>query len=97
LWRKVFYAKNEEQGVKIMDVTISIPQSLFRQADKVAIDMGMAQSKLFASAIRAYIEEYRNKNTRGKLKRMCLEFVPDEQILSAGRRNVRELIKNDTW
>ncbi|MCL2844750.1 MAG: hypothetical protein FWE23_04775 [Chitinivibrionia bacterium] len=80
-----------------MNATISIPQSLFHQADKIAIDMGMSQSKLFAAAIRTYIKEYKNKKSEIKIKKMCFEFIPDEQMLRAGRKNVRKLLKDDAW
>ncbi|MDR0303476.1 MAG: ribbon-helix-helix protein, CopG family [Chitinispirillales bacterium] len=80
-----------------MNTTVSIPQKLCKQADKIAIDMGISQSKLFTAAIKKYVEEYKDKNIANKFNKAYSKYVPNEQILKTGRANVRELLKNDTW
>jgi metal-responsive CopG/Arc/MetJ family transcriptional regulator len=50
-----------------MKTAISIPDLLFDEAEKLAQRLGMSRSELYAKALAAYIEEYRDEDVTDAL------------------------------
>ena len=50
-----------------MKTAISIPDPLFDEAEKLAQRLGMSRSELYAKALAAYIEEYRDEDVTDAL------------------------------
>lgn len=42
-----------------MRITISLPDTLFDEAEKVAHQLGFSRSELYAAALAAYLQEHR--------------------------------------
>jgi len=56
-----------------MKTAISIPDSTFRSAEQLAKRLGMSRSKLFASAVQAYVESHQNGSVTDALNRVYAE------------------------
>jgi metal-responsive CopG/Arc/MetJ family transcriptional regulator len=50
-----------------MKTAISIPDSIFQAAEKLAHRLGISRSKLYANAVAEYIQEHRNDKVTKKL------------------------------
>ena len=50
-----------------MKTAISIPDSIFRAAEKLAHRLGISRSELYANAVAEYIQEHRNDKVTKKL------------------------------
>jgi len=50
-----------------MKTAISIPDSTFRAAEKLAHRLGITRSELYAKAVAEYIQEHRNDKVTKKL------------------------------
>ena len=50
-----------------MKTAISIPDTIFRAAEKLAHRLGMTRSELYANAVAKYIQEHRNDKVTQKL------------------------------
>ncbi|MGD8540509.1 MAG: hypothetical protein PVI66_17485 [Candidatus Aminicenantes bacterium] len=50
-----------------MKTAISIPDSIFRAAEKLAHRLGISRSELYANAVAEYIQEHRNEKVTKKL------------------------------
>jgi len=83
-----------------MKTAISIPDRLFRQAEKLAKRLGISRSQLFAEAIERRI----NEEDRSEITRRLNEAYPkgvgselDPGFKAASLRALREATKDDTW
>jgi metal-responsive CopG/Arc/MetJ family transcriptional regulator len=50
-----------------MKTTISIPNSIFRAAEKLSHRLGITRSELYANAVAEYIQKHRNDKISKKL------------------------------
>ena len=50
-----------------MKTAISIPNDLFESAERLAKDLGMSRSELYASAIRRYVQERSGEEITARL------------------------------
>lgn len=50
-----------------MKTAISIPDSIFKAAEKLAHRLGISRSELYANAVAEYIQEHRNEKVTKKL------------------------------
>ena len=53
-----------------MKTAISIPESLFKRAERVARKLGVSRSELYARAVAALVEQYRRTDVTGTLDRI---------------------------
>lgn len=53
-----------------MKTAISIPDSIFEEADNLAKQLGMSRSELFRRAVEEYMESRRQDNVRKALDRV---------------------------
>lgn len=50
-----------------MKTAISIPDKVFKQAERTAKRLGVSRSELYANAVREYVERYRKEDITEKL------------------------------
>jgi len=50
-----------------MKTAISIPDSIFKAAEKLAHRLGISRSELYANAVAEYVQEHRNDKVTKKL------------------------------
>ncbi|MBI4179811.1 hypothetical protein HY522_10365 [bacterium] len=53
-----------------MKTAISIPDGVFRSADRVARELRLSRSELYAQAVAYFIEAYRRRNVTAALNRV---------------------------
>ena len=53
-----------------MKTAISVPNPIFKAADKLAGKLGLSRSELYARAVRKYIEEHDEKAVTAKLNEL---------------------------
>jgi hypothetical protein len=84
---------------KGMKTAISLPDSLYEEAERTAQDLGIPRSQLFAKALEEFIAFHKRENVTEKLNRIYGDSGGDElsQISNAGIESIRNLTKNDTW
>jgi len=82
-----------------MKTAISLPDSLYEEAERTAQDLGIPRSQLFAKALEEFIAFHKRENVTEKLNRIYGDSGGDElsQISNAGIESIRNLTKNDTW
>jgi metal-responsive CopG/Arc/MetJ family transcriptional regulator len=81
-----------------MKTAVSLPDSLYSEAEKTAQSMGIPRSQLFARALEEFIEHHKRENITEKLNNVYSRINDfDGEILNAGIESMRNLTKNDTW
>jgi metal-responsive CopG/Arc/MetJ family transcriptional regulator len=53
-----------------MKTAISVPDSVFKAAERLARELGMSRSELYTKAVAAFIEQYRRKWITEQLNRV---------------------------
>ena len=56
-----------------MKTAISIPDSVFEAADALAERLGISRSELYSNAVKALVEEHRDKGVTERLNRFFSE------------------------
>ena len=82
-----------------MKTAISLPDALFKKAEKTASYMGINRSKLFSMALEEYIEKFNGQIITEKINEVYEKIDQQEfdHYLDAGLEPVRNLTKNDAW
>lgn len=82
-----------------MKTAISLSDSLFKQAEQTAYQMGITRSKLFVKALEEYISRRNGEMITQKLNEVYEKIDQNEFAgdLDVGIESLRELTKNDTW
>lgn len=76
---------------------ISMPESLFDQANAIAEEMNIPRSRFFALATEAYIRQYQNKKLLEAINRAYAKPTEEEaQLQQEMRRKHRQLVE-DEW
>ena len=82
-----------------MKTAVSLPDQLYREAEKTAQTLGIPRSQLFARALEDFIALHKRENITEKLNKVYSKLgqsdLPD--TTSASVEAIRELTKNDTW
>ena len=78
---------------------VSLPDSLFRKADKAAAELGVARSQLFAMALEEFLRNRQQADVTECLNEVYgdLRDAPASRALDAGLKSLRELTRNDSW
>jgi hypothetical protein len=82
-----------------MKTAISLPDTVFYEAEETAQIMGIPRSTLYLNALMEYLQ----KNSRKKITEKLNEVYADdyykefEPIANAGLESIRDVTKNDTW
>ena len=77
---------------------ISIQESLFQQVDEVARQLEISRSKLFVTAVEAYLQRYENQELL-KAINSAYDDLPDQaerEQRDAMRRRHRDIVEG-TW
>ena len=81
-----------------MKTAISLPDSLFRQADAMASELSIPRSRLVALALEEFIRRHRQQDVTERLDAVYGD-LPERRIPStdAGLESLRELTADDSW
>ena len=82
-----------------MKTAISLPDTLFSEADTAAKRMGIPRSQLFSQALEEYLEKHKSENITDSYNRLFSsnETAAENTVPYASLESLRELTKNDTW
>ena len=81
-----------------MKTAVSIPDGIFRQAEKVARKLGIPRSQLFARALEEFIRNHDRKNVTSRLDEIYSDAGPKEDhFLEASVRDLRQATEDDAW
>lgn len=56
-----------------MKTAISLPDSVFEEAELLATELGVSRSELYATALQAYLKKYSRNQTLDKLNQVYSE------------------------
>jgi metal-responsive CopG/Arc/MetJ family transcriptional regulator len=80
-----------------MKTAVSIPDSLFEDADRLARERGMSRSQLYAQAIAQYVEQQKGLGVREKLD-MLYSAEPEEGMLDSETAALQERsVRSRKW
>ena len=77
---------------------VSIEKPLFEQADKLAEQMRVSRSRLYALALEMFIEKRKSQQILEQLNRVCGENPPtdeEKQLLEAMQPRQRHLVEGE--
>ena len=82
-----------------MKTAISLPDTLYEDAEKTAKSMGIPRSQLFAKALEEFIIHHKKESITEKYNEVYSQIFSNDssKIESININNLRELTKNDTW
>jgi metal-responsive CopG/Arc/MetJ family transcriptional regulator len=81
-----------------MKTAISLPDSLYNEAEITAKQLGLARSQLYARAIEEFVERHNRDKITEKLNSLYSnEESGEEQLAEAGIESLRENTKHDSW
>lgn len=80
---------------RIMKTAISIPDEVFKEAERTAKRLGVSRSELYANAVRDYIERYRKENVTEKLNEVYADL--DSSLDSALERMQGQTLDKEDW
>ena len=83
-----------------MKTAISLPDSIFFEAEKTALSLGISRSALYHNALAEFLKKNNPENITQKLNEVYgnQDYLKElEQISDAALENIKELTKNDTW
>jgi metal-responsive CopG/Arc/MetJ family transcriptional regulator len=79
-----------------MKTAVSIPDEVFKAAERAAKKLGVSRSELYANAVKEFIEHHRSENVTEKLNKV---YAEDESASKLDRRlealQTRSLEKED--
>jgi metal-responsive CopG/Arc/MetJ family transcriptional regulator len=82
-----------------MKTAISLPDTVFFEAEETAQNLGISRSALFLNALTEYLKKNSRKNITQKLNEVYNNdyYKEFEPMAETALESVRELTKNDTW
>ena len=82
-----------------MKTAISLPDELYRTAERTAQDLGIPRSQLFARALEEFIRNHQKEGLTERLNEVYSSLPPGETSLAAeaGLESLRGLTKDDSW
>jgi metal-responsive CopG/Arc/MetJ family transcriptional regulator len=78
-----------------MKTAISIPQTIFESAEKLAEKMGLSRSQLYVTAIRDYVEGHMDETVTAKLNEVYAQ--QDSKLNPALKKLQTKSIPKDRW
>jgi metal-responsive CopG/Arc/MetJ family transcriptional regulator len=78
-----------------MKTAISIPDPIYRAADRLARHLGLSRSRLYTKAIAAYLERHREEETTATLNQVY--GAEESQLPEDLRRLQGASILRDRW
>ncbi len=82
-----------------MKTAISLPDTLYEDAERTAKSMGIPRSQLVAKALEEFITHHKRESITEKYNEIYSQITSKDisRIESINIKNLRELTKNDTW
>jgi len=80
-----------------MKTAVSLPERLYKDAEKAAKSMGIPRSQLFAKALEEYISHHTRDKVTEKLNEIYKNSNIESNIEETSLESIRELTKNDAW
>ncbi|AAN50043.1 ribbon-helix-helix domain-containing protein [Leptospira interrogans] len=82
-----------------MKTAISIPDELFRAAEKIAKKLGIPRSQLFAKALEEFIQSHSKESVTEKLNKIYSNKSKETRnnITDLSVESLRKSLKNDSW
>jgi len=82
-----------------MKTAISLPDTLYEDAEKTAKSMGISRSQLFAKALEEFLNHHKKESITEKYNEIYSQINSKDisKMESINIMNLRELTKNDTW
>jgi len=81
-----------------MKTAISLPDSLYSDAEKIAESMGIPRSQLFARALEEFIKQHKQETITDRLNQLYMgNYLDENEINNVGIEAIRKLTENDTW
>ncbi len=83
-----------------MKTAISLPDRLYKEAEKTAKSMGIPRSQLFARALQEFIARHRKEHVTESLNKLYSQRPLGSDLTdteNASIESIRELTQNDTW
>ena len=72
---------------------ISLHEQLFKEAERMARDMNMSRSRLFAAALEEFIKRHQNRKLLDRINQAYREEPDDSELLRKMRRRHRKLVE----
>jgi predicted transcriptional regulator len=78
---------------------ISMPESTFREADRLAKRMRIPRSRFFAQAVEAYVRRWKDRQIMQRLNEVHKgpPDAEDKAFLEASHRLLAKLTERDRW
>lgn len=87
-----------------MKTAISLPDSLFQSAERIAARLGIPRSQLVARALEEFIQHHQSDQITERLNAIYGPQAgpdsppqPDPAVLNAGLETLRKATEHDTW
>lgn len=82
-----------------MKTAISLPDKLFKSAERTAKRLGIPRSRLFARALEEFISRHDKENVTKRLNDVyAAEPVPEQDpLIESGMETLRKATGNDSW
>ena len=82
-----------------MKTAVSLPEDLFRNADRVAGELGIPRSRLFAIALEQFLVNHRQQAVTERLNAVYgdLPARQPQDGMDAGLESLRNLTRDDSW
>ncbi|WP_036095664.1 ribbon-helix-helix domain-containing protein [Leptospira weilii] len=82
-----------------MKTAISIPDELFKTAEKIAKKLGIPRSQLFAKALEEFIQSHSKESVTEKLNKIYTSKSKETKnnITDLAVESLRKSLKNDSW
>ncbi|AOP36398.1 ChpI protein [Leptospira tipperaryensis] len=82
-----------------MKTAISIPDELFKTAEKTAKKLGIPRSQLFAKALEEFIQSHSKESVTEKLNKIYSSKSKETKnnITDLAVESLRKSLKNDSW
>ncbi|MGB9687016.1 MAG: ChpI protein [Rectinema subterraneum] len=83
-----------------MKTAISLPEGLYKEAEKTAKALGIPRSQLFAKALQEFIARHTKDTITEDLNKVYSnqkQAAHNVNVENASIESIRELTKNDAW
>jgi metal-responsive CopG/Arc/MetJ family transcriptional regulator len=78
-----------------MKTAISIPDKVFKEADRAAKRLGISRSELYARAVEEYVDRLRRTDVTKRVDEACADV--DTRVDPALRRAQSQAVGSEDW
>jgi predicted transcriptional regulator len=82
-----------------MKTAVSIPDDIFRSAERLAKRLGISRSELYATALQQLVEEQNNQSLSNRIDKALegLDTRPDPVLVKMSARTLKRELRDDQW